>query len=285
MKALRSSLSFLLLGFVFLIPSVFWSEDVSSEAQETREVALEYIDPAKTPTLKELQENINFLQQEKKNLEFKWNSFRIGNGNLWDFVKQDLTQAEKENLENIIVSYNEKNQSFESDLSTALERGKDVSELKKQQLLGKQDFYISLLTFIQLEKLTDFKWYVESDILLNEKSKDVSLELEQKTTFKEERLTELEKQAQKNGRLIRIQIQEKMRTQVTQKLDLFIKQEKFIALSNEAKIGIFQRLSERINQKAQELESAANPTHVIDEKISLYEAVQDIIENYIKTWK
>ncbi len=241
-------------------------------------MVLAFTEPPKVQTIKEIQENIVFLEQEKKNLEFQWSSFRIGNGTLKDFIRTDLEQNEKSTLESLVLSYIEKTRKIQENIKTD-------SDSQKELLLKKQDFYVSLVSYIEIERLANFKNFVAADLLLYEKTKDVSLEIEQKNIEKQERVITYEAQAQENGERIRTQVQEKIYSQVQGKLNIFVQQEKFQTLANESKISIFQNFSDKLSQKSQEIKNTQNPTRIIEDKVYLYEVVQNILESYISQWQ
>ena len=98
---LKFKLVFLtLLLSMFSIPSVVWYSQ-----EDTSLVALWTVNLEKPQTLRETQNYIETLEQEKKNLEFKWETFRIWNGSLSDFMKKDLSQKEKNDITQLILNY------------------------------------------------------------------------------------------------------------------------------------------------------------------------------------
>lgn len=243
------------------------------------------VEEKKVQKVEEIQSDIKILEKEKKRLEFKWNTFRIGNENLGDLIRQDLTQQEKETLEILIVNYTTLKNKWDSDLNVAIERWQNTEKLQQENSELKKKLYQTLIPYIQIDKLSAFKLYIESDISYNEESKAVATEIEEKEVARNERVEEIQEKIEDNAELLR----EKMRKTVTEslliKLDEFIAQEKFQSLKAESKILLFERLIEKIILKKDILEATENPTSIIEERIFLYEVVQEILQWYIESWR
>ncbi|NDK09641.1 hypothetical protein GW846_02585 [Candidatus Gracilibacteria bacterium] len=238
-----------------------------------------------TETLKEMQENISTLEQEKNNLAFKWETFLIGNESLGTIVKKDLSQGDKKVLESFIKNYTNSNSNFEFRVANSIGLGQDIKTLRKEQLILKQNFYIALLNYIQFAKLEEYKKYVENELVLLEKSKTVGDEIYEKNIQKEQRVVQLEEKVQKNSDLRRLQIQEKLTNQVESKLDIFVQQASFSALNPNLKIRIFQKFIDKIDVKLKEYDSINSPTTVIEERIFLFSIFRDILMSYVIDWQ
>ena len=256
--------------------SVFWASweiDTSAELTE------------KPQTLKQMQWDIKTLEKEKERLEFKWKTFRIGNDNLWDLIRSDISEAEVNALELLVNIYNSRKNNINLTLDSAVESWIETESIKKELLLLKQELYKDLLPYIQMEKLSEFKVYVESDLALNEKSKEVATEIEEKQSERDERIEEIKEKIEDNTETLRAQIEEKIIKKLQTRLDEFIAQEKFQELPNESKILLFKRLILKLEVKKQSLSDTLNPTSIIEERIILYDIVQDVLQGYIDNWK
>jgi hypothetical protein len=174
--------------------------------------------------------------------------------------------------------YSKDKENFEEDISAAVESGEEIEEIKKDLLLLKQEFYKSLIPYIQLEKLRDFTRYVDSDLSYREKSNEVATQIEQKSILRDERLEEIEEQIQTNKDHLHAQIKEKVTLRVQNRLDVFIYQENFQSLPDISKIRIFERLITKIQEKRKKLENTPNSTSIVEETMILYEIVEEIFE-------
>lgn len=236
-------------------------------------------------TLNEMQSNIKTLEREKVRLEFKWNTFRIGNENLGDLLRLDITPAEKISLETLITNYSALRNKTQQDLDNAIERWQDSNTFQNKLLELKRDLYKELIPYIEPTKISAFRSYIESDISFNEKSKKVAVEIEEKQTKRDERVEEIQDKIEDNAETLREQIKKKLTLSLQNKLDAFIAQEKFQALEDSSKIFLFERLITKLNSKKRSLQETLNPTSIIEERILLYEVVEGILYNYISLWQ
>lgn len=238
-----------------------------------------------TETLREMQEKIDSLKEEKQVLDFKWKNFRIGNENLGDLIKKDLSEEEKSEIERLILDYNEDKENFEEDIEVALEALEAIDDIQRDLILLKQDFYTSLIPYLQDDKLEGFRKYVESDLTLREKSNEVATQIEQKNIERTERVDELQEQIKHHKEQLYEQIKEKVTSRVTQRLDEFILQEKFQELPSESKIAVFERLILKIQERNAALEENSHITSIAQETKVLYEVIEEILNSYISLWK
>lgn len=278
MKIVNTFTFFALVLLLLCIPiqSVFWASGASIELESA---------PEKPQTLREYQENIQNLKQEKQRLEFKWTSFRIWNENLWDFIKTDLSEDETKKLENTILNYIDQSNLLENDIDKTIESWEPVEDIKKELLMLKQAFYKNLIVYIQIDKLDDFTSYVNSDLNFREQSKIVAIKIDQQSIQRNERVEEIQEQIEDNSVMLRKQIKDKITLKIEQKLDEFSEQEKFQNLSNEMKIQIFEKLIVKLNEKKENLGWGINTTSIIDEKIFMYTTIEEALNNYILKWK
>ncbi len=239
----------------------------------------------KSPTLKEMQKNITTLEQERNNLSFKWETYLIWNESLWEIVKQDLSIGQKKILESLIKNYTSRISNLDNEITRNINNWNEIVSLQKQQLQVKQNFYISLLYYVQIEKIESFKKYVESELSLYEKSRYVDNEINQKNIKKVERVYQLEEKAEQNSEILRNQIEQKMTSQVRSKLSEFINQDEFESLPNHLKVMIFEKFVSKIDSKLSELSATENPTRIIEEKIFLFELFRNILREYIYDWE
>jgi len=242
----------------------------------------------KPASLREIWDNIQELEQEKRLLEYKWKSFIIWWNSLSDYVRDDISDEEKSELEFIVELHIQNTDTFRIELEELVQNWTsedEISSKKTEWIQLKKEFYTSLLSYIQDEKIESYKSYIESDLLLNEKSKDVSTEIQIKTVKKQERVEYLQEKINNNKELLRSKIESRVWTMVRERLDTFIERETFRSLSLEDKTLIFQKLITKIDEKISELEFQTDITSVIEEKIILFRVVQDILWEYIDNFE
>ncbi len=267
------------IAFLFLlwtsVQSVFWASWNLINLNSASE---------KPQTLREMQEVNQDLEQEQQNLEFKWVTFRSTSA-LWDFLKKDLSDLEREELEMIVVNYSKKIERLEKKIETTQEDTEILQKLRKDVLLLKQNFYKNLIVYMQVEKLNDFLRYINLDLSYREKSKDVAIELDRKNIERNERVAEIQEKIKDNTKRLHNQIKLKIMRRVWEKLDSFVSQKKFQSLSNQGRIQIFEKLIEKLSQKKQKLKSTSEATSFLEEKLLIYEIVEKMLFSYLEKWK
>jgi len=262
----------LLYGFLILhvewVFSASWSIDI----------------PIKAEKIRDMQENEEALIREKDVLEFKWKTFKIWNESLSDLIIE-LSDDQTNEVEEIIDTYNEQEDKLRAQLNKMLKYNKDLTGVNQELLDIKQELYTNLLPYIKTDYTQEYKNYIISDIALNEKSKKVDTEIQQISVKKKERIEEIEEKIEDNNKVLRKNIEEKIKQRITYKLDAFTKKEDFIALDNESKILIFERLIDKIDTIKDSYKISENSTSILEEKIFLLEVIEEIFNEYIKSWK
>lgn len=239
----------------------------------------------KKPTIQSMQNDIKTLEGQKERLKFKWSTFLIWNEKLWSLLRDNLSEEEKKEVEVLITTYVEEKEIFDTKLVKALKYERDTKEIKNSLLKRKHTFYKSLLKYIEVDKLDKFTVYINSDLQFNEKSKIVSIKIDEKSIQRDQRVEEIQEKIDDNSRILRKKIESIMTVKIKKKLDVFVSKEKFNALPNESKIILFNKLIDKIEINHTKLKNAVNPTSFIEEKIVLFEIVEEILYSYIDQWK
>lgn len=236
-------------------------------------------------TIREMQESIQALEKEKTRLEFKWNTFQIGNESLWDLIKQDISIEDTQNIEEIVFSYSRENSRLERSLDLQIGSLQDTNNIENELLELKKNFYKSLIPFIQINKLEDFKRYIDLDLSYNEKSKLVSTQIEKKQLKRIERVEELQVQIELNNKILREKIEQKISIDIKEKIESFILQDSFIDLNNDQKRQVFAKVINKIELEIINMKNKSNATSIIEEKTIIFEIVVEILKSYTQEWK
>jgi len=202
---------------------------------------------------------------------------------LSEFVRTDITEDEKEEIENIVESYISDTKILEDEKKELIESSGDnnmLEEKKLELLMRKKDFYSRLLFYIDATKIDKYKSYIENDILLNEKSKDVSSEIQRKNVEKQDRVEYLQEKykAPENT----LDEDSELVILMRDKLNIFIERESFKALTSEQKIFIFERLITRIDWEIKKIKE--EDSYVNESKRTIFRTVQNILREYIENF-
>jgi len=236
------------------------------------------------PTLREMQENIKNLKQEKNLLEFKWNNLRLWNTSLWELIDTNLSKPDSDALKLLVENYNDKKVSWENMLKNILETNWDELAQRRVLLLLKKDFYTSLKPYIAEDKLENFLSYIAADLSINEKWKDVDSEIVKIQSSQTERVEEIKTKIEDNNKILRESIENKISTQVRDRLDIFTSQWDFSMLSNDAKISVFERVIKKLEYESIRLTNLQNTTSIIEEKIIVFRVMINLLKEYTAAW-
>lgn len=241
-------------------------------------------DTAELPTVRQMQENINTLQQEKALLEFKWDSFRVGDSSLRELIKTDLLESEQQALFTIVEEYNTQKTLWENILRSIVDNKWDETAKRRELILLKKSFYTDITPFISQQKLESFLNYISTDISLNEKSKDVDSQIWKIQNSKQERVQVIQEKIENNNKILRESIELKITTEVRNKLDEFTTKWEFSQLDNTVKIEIFNRVIKKLEYESIRLINLQNATSVIEEKIVVFRVMINLLKEYTSAW-
>lgn len=263
-----------ILHFIIFLTFMLWNESVFSASWVLNQ----------SQTVREMQENIDALEQEKSLLEFKWKNLRVWNSSLWELLRNDLSAEDKSTLLLLVETYNSEKITWEKILKTIIENWWTESLQRKSLLLLKKDFYLSLKPYIAEDKVEKLMTYVESDLTLNEKSKDVDSQIVKIKTDKEIRVQAIQEKIEDNNKVLRKNIENKISTQVKDKLDVFVSSWDFSLLPPEAKIAVFDRVITKLEYESIRLTNLENTTSVIEEKILVFRVMINLLKEYTNSW-
>ncbi len=231
------------------------------------------IENKKVETIKQLRENINELELEKKQLKEDWQQFLVENGKIEDLLKEDIPEEDEFRLKEIIDLYTVYKTRVDNQLKENLDKQTEEN-LKKELLRLKQDLYKKLVYFIKVEKLDDFLTYVRWDLEVNEKRKDVSEEITEDKKKLEEKVETIREKIEENKKVldekIRIAIEEKL----DEKISAIINDPRFNSLKIERKKQLFIITLDKLSVKRQELESITEKTSLVSQKIETFNIIE-----------
>ena len=260
--------------WLVLLSLIIWNQSVFWASWEI----------AEKTTIREMQEDIEILEQEKSLLEFKWNTFKIWNITLWELLRSNLTQSEKLKLTEVVSSYNEVNIFEENILKDIINVNWDEQAQRDKLLLLKTNFYTSLEPFVQEEKLEELNVYAWVDKSFDEQKKNVDSKIQKIKIEKQEKVDHFQTKIEDNNKVIRENIENKIFTEVKEKLDVFVSQEEFLELPNIAKKGIFNKVIKKLEYESIRLTNLQNSTSIIEEKIIIFRVVIDLLKEYTISW-
>ncbi len=262
-----------------------FSGDIDTIPEDKTSSSWSIVEVEKTETIKELRENINELESEKKKLKLDWQNFLSENGKLQDFLKDDIPEEDEARLREIIDLYTIYKQRVDSELQVSDDQS-ETEALKKELLRLKQDLYKKLVYFIKVENLDDFLTYVKWDLSVNEKRKDVDEEIDEDTKKLEEKVQVIRDKIQENKKVLDERIRMVIEKKLDEKISKILADKRFAQLDNDSKKQLFIITLEKLRTKKEGLTSLTEKTSLIDKKIETFNIIeQKLIEvmNWFET--
>ena len=223
-------------------------------------------------SLRDIDNTLSVLEQQKKELYQNWDNFRLWNWKLTDFIRKDLTENNKRELEEIILFY----------LQEKEKNASNPSSHNSQKL--RDTFFTQLEPFISSQKKTLFYDYKNKGAEFEENVQSITQEISSFQDEKEKRVDSLRSKIEENSSLLRNQIKSSISEKVYTRLNIFIEQKNFKNLDASIKKEIFTKLLIKMTDTRRELENQAQLTTVIRDRATAYRVIEDILEEYINQW-
>jgi len=242
------------------------------------------VEPQKEKTIKELRENINELETERKELKNNWDQFLSENGWVEDFLKTDIWEEDEIRLQEIIQIYREYKIQLDTRLKNSMTSEED-EEIRKNLLRQKQVLYKKLVYFIRTDRLNDFLEYVKWDLEVNEKRRDVTKEISKDKEALEEKVETIREKIKENKDVLEERIRNSISERLNIKIGEILANEEFIKLEIDIKRNLFQTTIEKAEAKQQELEAILNKTTIINQKIEVYNIMKQKLTEAMETFQ
>lgn len=223
-------------------------------------------------TIWELKDNIKQLQEEKQDIDTQMKNLKESS-DLGDFFRDDLSQDEIDEVTQIIEAYKILNTRINRELIETAEALQSTKTIKEEILEERKNLYKSLVPYIKIEKLSQYKQYIAWDANYLIEKKTVSENIVRKEEIIEQKVEHIENKIEENKK----NIENILRDVIAQKIDEYLKNisenPKFIALSYDAKIIVIDGLEKQISDRVTLLQS--NPATTINtiQKIDILEEV------------
>lgn len=240
--------------------------------QDQKEIILEKAEDD-NKTIGELKENIKELNKEKAEIDSQIDELKQSS-DLGSFFRDDLNSTEIITIKNIIAQYKEVNVKINQQLLETAEEFRSTVEIKSELLEERKNLYKSLVPYIKIEKLEEYKQYITGDANYLIEKKKVDEDIVRKEEVIEQKVEKIEEKIEQNQKAL----EEKLKTAVAQRVDAYLiklkRKPKFMKLSKESKILVIDSLILRLEKKIEQIkEKSLNSTATIQQKIEILESV------------
>lgn len=234
-------------------------------------------------SIKELHENIKDLKLAKQNLSAKWNTFASENGGMSDFIKDDLSEIDIANIEELLSEYFSQKESIDAQLGQTSET-EAQSTLKNKAIQLKLDLYKSLTTYIKTEKLKDYLAYIKSNLEIIKEDTEIKNDISRKEEILDRKVEAIKEKIETNNRLLDEKIRSIVSLKIEEKIQLLQNHPKFIPLSTDQKKAVFEATLKKISEKKQTLKNIYDKTTIVEKKIEIYEIIEEKLKTIISQY-
>jgi hypothetical protein len=233
-------------------------------------------------TIKELKQNINLLNKDKKylNLEF---SILNKDLKLQSFFRENLSSLEVQNIKYIINRYLfSKNQLEESiiDKATKLQ---DTTDDKNLLFNKKKEFYKSLVPFIRKDKLKEYLEYISLDVKILKEKKDVDTKLIIKNEIISSKVEKIEEKIIRHRESLDVKFKALIEEKINTKIDTLRTNEKFKGLSTDLQVDVVDKVVGKIKFQISTLQSIIDQTDALSRKLEVYKILLSKLEEFKKS--
>ncbi len=223
-------------------------------------------------SIKELQENINTLNQSKNQLNVEF--FMLNqNQKLKAFFKEVLDNEDLENIENIILNYLKDKNEEEDYINLKIAEFLPTDKEKAKLLELKKELYKALIPYIKVEQFDEYIEYIEQDVKILKEKLKLSDEMNLKNEIINSKIQNIEEKIVEHRKYLNEKFTELINWIIEEKIDNLITNESFIVLSIKEKQSVIQKIIENIEIKIKDLDSQADKTDVLSKKLEIYQRV------------
>ena len=220
-------------------------------------------------TIKELKENINLLNKDKKylNLEF---SIMNKDLKLQSFFKESLSSLEIQNIKYIINKYLYSKNKLEDSIIEKATNLEDTTEDKNMLFSKKKEFYKGLVPFIRKDKLKEYLEYISLDVKILKEKKDVDTKLIIKNEIISNKVEKIEEKIIMHRESLDLKFKTLMEEKINEKIETLRSNEKFKNLDTNLQITVVNKVIEKIKIQIATLQSIIDQTDALTRKLEVY---------------
>lgn len=230
-------------------------------------------------TIKELKENINLLNKDKKylNLEF---SILNKDLKLQSFFRENLSSVEVQNIKYIINKYLASKNRLEESINQKAKDLLDTTEDKNSLFNKKKDFYKSLVPFIRKDKLKEYLDYISLDVKILKEKKDVDTKLIIKKEIINNKVERIEERIIEHRESLDTKFKALIEAKINEKIETLRNNDKFKGLTPELQARVVDKVIEKIKLQISILEPVVDKTDALLRKLEVYRILLLKLDNF-----
>lgn len=204
-------------------------------------------------TIVELKQNIAMLQEKQKEIYQKTPDLS-GISDIKEFLKDDLTVSQIEEINKIIAYYND------------FKVQKDVLDYEKKLLNIKKETYKKIIVFVDTEKLQDYLDYIKDSLEAIKQDNFIKDEISKNKEILDEKMIIIKEKIKNNKDEFENDINELIKVKIDEKLQVFKDNKDFQNLSLEKRKYIIEKIIKNVQMKKEKKVSS----WIVVWKIELY---------------
>lgn len=288
----NTSLLFFVVCFLFFSQNTYADEILDSEKNVVVYTSEEE-NGAWNPepvTIKEMKENLEWLKDEKNKIDSKWDLLNSINGKVVDFLKQDLSESDIAQIETLSLAFQEKKGFYETQLKNnseknfAVEDDDDTESIKDEFIQYKLDFYKKLVPYIDVSKKESYLSYIKWNIGIERENKDIKEKIYKQEEVIEERVDVIKEKIKVHKEELEKKLEILIREKISEKLDSILNSERMLALENDKKILLLEKVLEMFESNKQKLIANSEESELLKQKVAIYNIAKEIIQEKIASF-
>lgn len=225
-------------------------------------------------TIKELQQNIKVLEEKQGEITKKFSS------DLWDiwdiknFLKDNLSEKEVEEIKLIINNYNKSKENI-------IDNNNNLEDIKQSLLDLKKEVYKKLIPYIEQWNLQDYLNYIKTNVEVFKQWKDLDYEIDKNKELLEQKVSLIKEKIKVHESELKNEIDELINKKIDEKIDIIKNNEKFKILDLEKRKALISKTIEKIKEKLNDIEVTTEN----QKKIDIYNIVIQKLEEVFSELK
>lgn len=232
------------------------------------------------PTIKEMQENLAELKEEKNIIDDKWSVLNKINGKVADYLRNDLTTQQVTEITTLASIYSSQKESYESQLKFLSENWENLKldELKVSFVQTKLTFYKNLVPYIDVSKKDAYLTYIKWSVEIEKENKDIKEKIYKQEEVIEERVDDLKEKIKVHNEVLEQKLRVLIYSTIDKKISAILNQEKVTRLSTENKKKILWMVLKKLSEEKEALSQLNDITERTQKKIAIYEIAENVIQ-------
>jgi len=257
----------------------------------TKSSAFDLVFNDEAKTIRELKENIEWLDKEKNELYTKLKDFAPDQTLTW-FFRDDLTLDELQKLKSIVETYNQNKKILETELYEKSKNLLDTSDIRVKLLEEKKELYKKMTTYIKVEYYQSYLEYIKSDTVIYSERKEIDSDIYRKQEIINNKVNILEEKIREHKSYLEDSLKKLVEETMDEKIAFLSNNKSFSALENKEKVLILEKTIFKISNN---IESLKNQNQINDlstfvkvnndKKIEIYNIVLKKLEDFKNTYK